>query len=90
MANLEVFEGKVRGSELKFQRKQSKQQLTLSSAYKINAQLSTVHSKIGEQEKKLSPLSHCPEKTVRFDLFPLGSPPPHSGSAIFVFAKVKS
>lgn len=52
MANLEVFEGKVRGSELKFQRKQSKQQLTLSSAYKINAQLSTVHSKIGEQEKK--------------------------------------
>lgn len=52
MANLEVFEGKVLGIELKCCFRDHKgKQLTLSSAYKINEQLSAVHLKIGEQEK---------------------------------------
>lgn len=55
MANLEVFEGKVLGIELKCCFREHKgKQLTLSSAYKINEQLSAVHLKI-EQEKNYQP-----------------------------------
>ena len=56
--------GKVLGSELKSFRENRQMTTHLSSAYKINAQLSAVHLKIGEQGKKLPPLVHCLEKTL--------------------------
>lgn len=65
MANLEVFERKVLGNELKccFRKKPNNSPLHLPIKLMCSCQLSR---KLENREKKKSPFLHCPEKTVRF------------------------